>query len=139
MRAPQGTMPRNRPPGSTVLLIKHFHVALAFITLASFVARALLAMAGSPLRERKWVRIAPHIIDTLLLACGIALAVQMSLSPLVHGWLMAKIIGLLAYIGFGVLTMRATTRGVRLVGFVCAVASVSYIFAVAYSKQVVPF
>ncbi len=122
-----------------MLLIKHLHVLLAFITLASFVARALLAMADSPLRQRKWVRIAPHIIDTLLLACGITLAVQMAISPLVHGWLMAKIIGLLAYIGFGVLAMRATTRGLRLIGFVGAVGSVSYIFAVAYSKQVLPW
>ena len=120
-------------------LVKEFHVALAFITVAGFVARAALAMADNQLRNTKFVRIAPHVIDTLLLVFGITLAVQLSLSPVSNGWLMAKIVGLLAYIGFGVLTMRARSTPLRLLGFVGAIASVGYIFAVAYSKQVVPF
>jgi uncharacterized membrane protein SirB2 len=122
-----------------VQLVKEFHVALAFITVAGFVARAALAMADNQLRNTKFVRIAPHVIDTLLLVFGITLAVQLSLSPVSNGWLMAKIVGLLAYIGFGVLTMRARSTPLRLLGFVGAIASVGYIFAVAYSKQVVPF
>ena len=120
-------------------LLKEFHVALAFITVVGFVARALLAMVDAPLRNAKWMRIAPHVIDTLLLLCGVALAVQLSLSPFTNGWLMAKIVGLIAYIGFGVMTMRAGSRPLRLIGFVGAIASVGYIFAVAYSKQVIPF
>jgi len=120
-------------------LIKEFHVVLAFVTVAGFVARAALAMADNPLRSTKFVRIAPHVIDTLLLGFGITLAVQLSLSPLSNGWLMAKIVGLFAYIGFGVLAMRASSRSLRLLGFVGALASVGYIFAVAYSKHVVPF
>jgi uncharacterized membrane protein SirB2 len=131
-------MPRNRSPGVAVLLIKHLHVALALITVVGFVVRGVLAFAESPLRNARWIRIAPHVIDTLLLACGITLAVQMSLSPLANGWLMAKIVGLLAYIGLGVMAMRARSRPLRLVGFVGAIAAVSYIFAVAYSKQVIP-
>jgi uncharacterized membrane protein SirB2 len=122
-----------------VQLLKEFHVAFAYITVAGFVMRGLLAMADSPMRNAKWLRIAPHVIDTLLLAFGIALAVTMSLSPLANGWLMAKIVGLLAYIGFGVMTMRARSRPLKIVGFVAAIASVGYIFAVAYSKQVMPF
>ena len=122
-----------------MLLLKEFHVALAFITVAGFVVRGLLALADSPLRNLKWIRIAPHVIDTLLLGCGIALAVSMSLSPLANGWLMAKIVGLLAYIGFGVMAMRARSRPVKIIAFIAAIASVGYIFAVAYSKQVMPF
>jgi uncharacterized membrane protein SirB2 len=122
-----------------VQLIKEFHVALAFITVAGFVTRAALAMAANPLRDTKFVRIAPHVIDTLLLLFGITLAVHLSLSPLTNGWLMAKIVALFAYIGFGVMTMRASSTPLRLVGFVGALASVAYIFAAAYSKQVIPF
>jgi uncharacterized membrane protein SirB2 len=122
-----------------VQLIKEFHVALAFVTVAGFVARAALAMANNQLRNTKLVRIAPHVIDTLLLVFGIALAVQLSLSPVSNGWLMAKIAGLIDYIGCGVMTMRATRTPLRLIGFVGAIASVGYIFAVAYSKQVIPF
>jgi uncharacterized membrane protein SirB2 len=85
------------------------------------------------------VRIAPHVIDTLLLALGITLAVMLGVSPMEHAWLNAKIIGLLAYIGFGVMTMRASSRPLKLVGFVGALACVGYIFAVALSKQAWPF
>jgi uncharacterized membrane protein SirB2 len=121
-----------------VLLIKHLHVALAYITVVGFAARGALALADSPLRNTAWIRITPHVIDTLLLICGIALAVQLSLSPLAHPWLAAKIIALFAYIGFGVMAMRATRPALRLIGFVAALATVGYIFAVAYSKQVLP-
>jgi len=142
-----GTMPREsfslptrkRSSGNIVQLLKEFHVAFAYLTLVSFVVRGLLSIAESPLRNLKWVRIAPHIIDTFLLVLGISLAVSLSLSPLANGWLMAKIIGLVAYIGFGVMAMRARTRPLKIVGFILAVASVGYIFAVAYSKQVMPF
>ena len=120
-------------------MVRNLHVLLAYVTVAGFIARALLGFAGSPLRERRWVRIAPHVIDTLLLAFGIALAVQLSISPLVHGWLAAKIVGLIAYIGFGVMAMRASARSTRIVGFVAALLCAAYIFAVAYTKQVVPF
>ncbi len=120
-------------------LLKEFHVALAYITVAGFVVRGLLALADSPLRNQTWMRVAPHVIDTLLLGFGIALAVSMALSPLANGWLMAKIVGLLAYIGFGVLAMRARSRPLKILGFVAAMASVGYIFAVAYSKRVMPF
>jgi uncharacterized membrane protein SirB2 len=100
-----------------VQLLKEFHVAFAYLTVASFVARGLLSIADSPLRNAKWIRIAPHIIDTLLLAFGIALAVTMSLPPLANSWLMAKIVGLLAYIGF-MSMMRARSRPLKIVGFV---------------------
>lgn len=125
--------------GNPVQLLKELHVALAYITVAGFVIRGLMSLADSPMRNAKWLRIAPQVIDTFLLAFGIALAVTLSLSPLANGWLMAKIVGLVAYVGFGVMTMRARSRPVKIVAFVAAIGSVGYIFAVAYSKQVMPF
>ena len=132
-------MPRNVAPRNIVELIREFHVGFAYLTLASFAIRGLLSIAESPLRNARWMRIAPHVIDTFLLLFGIALAVMLSLSPLANGWLMAKIVGLAAYVGFGVMAMRARTRPLKIVGFILAIASVGYIFAVAYSKQVMPF
>ncbi len=117
------------------LWLKDAHVALAYLTVAGFMVRGIWAVIGSPLREQRWVRIAPHVLDTLLLGLGVALAVMLSVSPLEHAWLNAKIVGLLAYIGFGVMTMRASTQPLKLVGFSCALGSVGYIFAVAFSKQ----
>lgn len=122
-----------------MLAIKHLHMLLAYVTVVGFATRGILALIDSPLREQKWLKIAPHVIDTLLLACGITLAVYLSLSPLVHGWLMAKILGLIAYIGFGVMTMRAGSRGMKAFGFVAALLTVFYMFRVAYTKMVWPF
>ena len=78
------------------------------------------------------------MVDTLLLVLGLVMAIQLSLSPF-SGWLAAKLVGLLAYIGFGVLTMRGTTIQLKLIGLVGALVSVAYIFAVAFSRAAWPF
>ena len=66
------------------------------------------------------------------------MALNMSLSP-VSGWLGAKLLGLLAYIGFGVLTLRSPNRAGKIAGLVGALLSVGYIFAVAFTRSVWPF
>lgn len=119
-------------------MLKAFHIALAYLTVAGFVIRGVWAMTGSALRDEKWVRIAPHVIDTLLLTLGVVLAIRLSVSPF-SGWLAAKLVALLVYIGLGVVTMRATSRQVRMLAFVGALVSVLYIFAVAVSRSPWPF
>jgi uncharacterized membrane protein SirB2 len=119
-------------------MIKALHIGLAYLTVAGFVIRGIWVLTDSPLRQAKWVRIAPHVIDTLLLAFGIVLAVRLSLSPF-SGWLAAKLVGLLIYIGFGVLTMRAGTRRLQLVGFLGALLAVIYIFSVAFTRSAWPY
>jgi uncharacterized membrane protein SirB2 len=119
-------------------MLKLFHIALAYLTVIGFVVRGIWVLADSPMRQQKWVRIAPHVIDTLLLVAGVILMLNLSLSPF-SGWLAAKLLGLLAYIGFGVLTMRARTRPAQLLGFVGALLSVGYIFSVAFTRSALPF
>jgi uncharacterized membrane protein SirB2 len=119
-------------------MLKEMHVALAYLTVAGFIIRGFWALTGSAMRQEKWVKILPHVVDTLLLVAGVALAIQLSISP-IAGWLGAKLLGLLAYIGFGVLTMRAASRPLQVAGFAGALASVGYIFAVAFSREVWPF
>lgn len=119
-------------------MLKALHIALAYLTVAGFVIRGVWTMMGSPLRDEKWVRIAPHVIDTLLLSLGVVMAVRLSISPF-SGWLAAKLAGLLVYIGFGVITMRSRSRNVQLVGFVGALVTAAYIFAVAVGRSAWPF
>ena len=118
-------------------MLKVLHITLAYLTVAGFVVRALWVFSDSPMRNERWVRIAPHVVDTLLLVLGVVLAIQLSQSPF-SGWLGAKLVGLLAYIGFGVLTMRASTTPLRAVGFAGALLSVGYIFAVAFTRSAWP-
>ena len=119
-------------------MLKTIHIALAYITVAGFAARVLLALADSSLRSHKLVRVLPHVIDTLLLIAGVALVFTLGYS-LTSPWLLAKIVALLGYIGFGVLALRAGTLAPRLVGILGALVCVVYLFQVAYSKQALPF
>ena len=61
-------------------MLKGLHVALAYLTVAGFIVRGFWALTGSEMRQQKWVKIVPHVVDTLLLALGVALAIQLSLS-----------------------------------------------------------
>lgn len=119
-------------------MLKLFHIALAYLTVLGFVVRGIWALTDSPQLQQRWVRIAPHVIDTLLLTLGVIMMINLSLSPF-DGWLAAKLVGLLAYIGFGVLTMRAGSKGLKVFGFCAAVLCVAYMFAVAFTRSAWPF
>jgi uncharacterized membrane protein SirB2 len=115
-------------------MLKNFHIMLAYLTTLGFVVRGLWSMIDSPLRNQKWVKVVPHVIDTLLLVLGVTLAINIGAS-LTSGWLAAKLLGLLGYIGFGVLAMRAGTVPLKVVGFVAALGCVLYMFAVAFTRS----
>lgn len=119
-------------------MLKSLHITLAYLTVIGFVVRGLWAIVDSPMREQKWVRVLPHIIDTTLLSIGVVMVFSIGAS-FTDSWLEAKMLALLGYIGFGVLTMRAKTRPVKVGGFVLALACVGYLFAVAFSRSPLPF
>ncbi|MHB8759945.1 MAG: SirB2 family protein, partial [Thiobacillus sp.] len=48
-------------------LIKQVHLATIAITLALFLLRGFWMMAGSKRLQARWVRIVPHVNDSLLL------------------------------------------------------------------------
>ena len=78
----------------------------------------------------------PHILDTVLLGSAIGMLVLWRVDPLCVGWLSAKIVALLVYIGLGMVAFRfATSRRLRLMAFGLALLSAAYIVAVAYTKS----
>ena len=119
-------------------MLRSILVFLAYLTVAGFVVRAIWSLSGSGLREQKLVKVLPHVVDTLLLVLGVVMAFQLAISPF-EGWLLAKLVGLLAYIGFGVATMRASEPGMKVAGLVGALVSVGYVFLVAFSRSAWPF
>ena len=107
----------------------------AVISIVGFVVRGALRIANAGVLQRKWIRIAPHVIDTVLLLSAIGLMVSIQQYPFVNGWLTAKFIGLLVYIFLGVVTMRiAKTQPVRVLAYLLAIATFGYIAAVAMAK-----
>ena len=85
---------------------------------------------------RKWIKIVPHVVDAVLLATAVAMAVGLAINPLETPWLMAKIVALLVYIGLGFVVMRlAKTKPVRMAAWVAAIVVFAYIVAVAVTKN----
>ncbi|NEX60752.1 SirB2 family protein [Noviherbaspirillum galbum] len=119
------------------LAIKHLHMTCAALSGAFFLLRGLWMLRDSPALRQRWVRIAPHVIDTALLASAITLAVWSSQYPLAQNWLTAKVVALIAYIGLGTIALkRGKTKGVRAAAFVAALLVFGYIVKVALTRQV---
>jgi len=118
------------------LALKHFHITCVVLSGAGFALRGWWSIRASVLLQAVLVRRLPHVIDSCLLGSAIALAWMSGQYPLVHGWLTAKVLGLLAYIGLGLLALKpARPRGVRLAAFAAALTVFSYIVSVARSKD----
>lgn len=118
------------------LTVKWLHVGCVALSVAGFAARGVLMVAGSPLLNARFVRVAPHIVDTLLLASALWLAWMIGQYPFVHGWLTAKVLGLLAYIVLGSIALkRGRTPRLRAAAFVAALATAGYIVSVALTHD----
>jgi len=116
--------------------LQTIHIACVIASGAGFLLRGALMLADSALLARRFTRIAPHVIDTVLLAAGVAMAVIAHLSPLAHPWLLAKIVALLVYIVLGSIALKhGRTRAIRGVAFAAATATYAYIVGVALTRS----
>jgi uncharacterized membrane protein SirB2 len=123
-----------------MIMIKLIHICCAVISITGFLARSFVKFTVPRYLQQRWLKIAPHIIDTLLLASAVVLVIQTRQYPFVADWVTAKLLVLLLYIGFGLLTLRfAKNTFQTTIGFVGACLSFSYIIAVALTKQAWPF
>ncbi|WP_043531403.1 SirB2 family protein [Litchfieldella xinjiangensis] len=113
-------------------LIKHLHMTFAGLSIVFFIVRAWWSVRESPHLQRRWVRIAPHIIDTGLLGLGIALMIMLSFWPHQHPWLAAKLLGLVLYILLGTIAIkRGRSPAGRAVAAILAVLVFVYIIGAA--------
>jgi len=124
---------------ATYTALKYLHLSCVVLSGTGFLLRGVWMMQGSPMLARLWVRVLPHVVDTMLLASAIALAVTTGQYPLAHGWLTAKVLGLIAYIILGSIALkRGRTRGIRITAYGGALLAFAYIVAVALTKSAVP-
>ena len=122
------------------LALKYFHMACAALSGSLFVLRGIWMLRDSAMLQRRWVRIAPHVVDTLLLASALILVTWSRQYPFVQNWLTAKIIALIAYIAIGTIALkRGRNKTVRVCAFIAALAIFAYIGSVAMTKQVLVF
>lgn len=116
--------------------LKQLHVICGALSYVGFFVRGIWMIRDSPLLARRWVRILPHVNDTVLLASAIAIAALSRQYPFVHGWLTAKLIALAIYIALGMVALRpGRSRPVRIAAWIAAQAVFGYIVLVALTRQ----
>ena len=121
---------------ASYLAVKSVRVACAVLSISGFAARGALMLVDSPLLQRRFVRVAPHVVDTVLLASAAWLAWGLGQVPFVHGWITAKIFALLAYIVLGVIALRrGRTKAIRAAAFAAALLAAGYIVSVALTRD----
>ena len=94
--------------------IKLVHAGAAALSIGLFALRGAWMLRSPQRLQRRWVRIAPHVIDTVLLASALWLAWQLGADG-TRGWLWAKVIALCAYIALGTVALKRAHARVRIV------------------------
>ena len=118
------------------LFLKSFHIISAMATIFGFLLRGFWMLRESEMLQHRFVRVAPHVVDTVFLFSGVAMLWLMHLNPLTQSWLLAKFAGLVAYILLGMVAIRrGPTRQIRIVAFIAAVSMFAYIVGVALTKS----
>lgn len=113
-------------------MLKQLHVAFALLTACSFCLRAVWMLSRSPHRHGSVWRWLPHVVDALLFATGLTMAIGLSISPLSHPWLAVKLLAIVVYIVIGSVALkRGRSHGQRVVALVLSLLVLVYIFAVA--------
>jgi len=120
--------------------LKSLHVGAVTLSLGLFALRGLWTLRGDPRLQQRWVRVLPHVVDTVLLASAVWLALRIGQAPLRDPWLTAKVIGLLTYIALGSIALkRGRSAAVRQSAFAAALCTFAYIVSVALTKRVLPW
>jgi len=118
-------------------IIKSIHVICALLSISGFIYRGILKLTSPEKLAQKWLKITPHIIDTVLLASAIYLVFAMQYYPSLFNWVTVKIIALVLYIVLGLFTLRfCKTRTGIIISFTLAISMFTYIVFVARTKLI---
>jgi uncharacterized membrane protein SirB2 len=118
------------------VVVKYIHLISVSLSLAGFFLRGLLMVRASPLLNARWIKVLPHVNDTVLLAAALSLAFMSEQYPFVAGWVTAKVLGVIAYIILGALALRdASTLRMRIVCWLAAMAVFGWIVSVALTRN----
>lgn len=121
------------------LVLKYVHVGAVIVSYCLFFLRGTWMLTDSPLLARRWVRVVPHVNDTILLIAAIWLTTIIHQYPGTSGWLTAKVAGLIVYILVGTVAIRrGRSRRVRATAWVAAQVVFLYIVAVALTRDANP-
>jgi uncharacterized membrane protein SirB2 len=119
--------------------IKTLHLITVAVTAVLFLIRFYWLQTGSLMLQQRWVRILPHLNDTLLLVSGILLVTITQCYPFSPqgAWLTEKLFGVIIYIVLGAIALgrRPRAQKMRWIAFIVAVVALVLICQLATSKM----
>ncbi|WP_417868746.1 SirB2 family protein [Vibrio furnissii] len=88
--------------------LKHFHLLTIGLSALLLSVRYVLMMMNSELRQHKFLKVFPHIVDTCLLLSGIGLIFVTGFVPFTAAapWMTDKLTSVLAYIALGFFALK---------------------------------
>ena len=122
------------------LAIKYIHITCAVLSGSLFLLRGYWMLAESDMLQRRWVKVVPHIVDTLLLTSALIMVFWSGQYPFVQSWLTTKVIALIVYIALGTIALkRGKTKAMRSGALLAAIVTFAYIVSVALTRQATIF
>ena len=120
--------------------VKLVHQTAVALSVTGFFVRGAASLTGAEWVNGRPAKTLPHVIDSVLLLSALTLAWILGLTPMNAPWLLAKIVGLVVYIGLGVVALRpARPFAIRATAWVAALATAGWIVSVAMTKSAFGF
>ena len=118
------------------MMAKHLHLTAVGLSILFFIFRFIWSQLDANALSKKWVKILPHIIDTVLSGSAVWLCIILSQYPFVNAWLTFKVIGVILYIVFGLFALKkAKTTLSKWAFFIAAIGVLMATAMVAVTKQ----
>jgi uncharacterized membrane protein SirB2 len=112
--------------------VKLLHQTAVALSAFGFVLRGIASLRGAQWTHGRLAKTLPHVVDTVLLLSALSLAGMLHLNPVHTPWVLAKILGLLLYIGLGMVALRARLDwNIRAMAWVLALVVLTWIASVA--------
>ncbi|KOR30946.1 hypothetical protein TI04_03375 [Achromatium sp. WMS2] len=122
------------------LLVKYIHIAAVVVTSTLFLWRWYLTVVESDIMQQLWVKVLPHVNDSIILVSGVTMIWMSRQYPTNQPWLAAKILAILIYILLASVAIKyGYTRRWRLIAGILAVLCLWYIMMIAINKSVILF
>ena len=122
---------------NSYLMLKHLHMTTVALSGLFFMVRGWWLLQNSAQLQAKWVKITPHIIDTILLCSAVGMLLVAQYFP---AWVHVKIALVIVYIALGIMAFKKANTIEQKMFFLVA-ASVVYMFiiSVALTKSPMGF
>ena len=117
------------------LLIRQLHILTAALSVTLFTIRFLLLVRSPTWQPNRWLKVLPHVNDSLLLILAILLCIIIQQAPLITPWLTEKVAAVILYILAGMFALKwSKTRLSKIIWFIIAIFMFAYAANIAINK-----